>query len=80
MNRCVAYFASVKSVDKIERILSHAVAGNGVLIFKGIYWTLTLVTTGNCDSLNELQTQQITVTTEHIKSSQIGRPVCWFSR
>jgi hypothetical protein len=34
-----------------------------------IYWTLTLVTTNNYDSLAKLHTSKITITTAHIKSS-----------
>jgi hypothetical protein len=40
-----------------------------VWISNRIYWTLTLVTTNNYDSLTELHTPKITVTTANIKSS-----------
>jgi hypothetical protein len=43
---------------------------DGVWTGNWIYWTLTLVTTNNYDSLTELRTQKITVTTAHVMSSQ----------
>jgi hypothetical protein len=45
------------------------VAIDMVWIGNRIYWTLTLVTTNNYDSLTQLHTPKITVTTAHIKSS-----------
>jgi hypothetical protein len=42
-----------------------------------IYRTLTLVTTNNYDSLTELHTPNITVTTAHINSSQSSLAVAW---
>jgi hypothetical protein len=42
------------------------------------YWTLTLVTTCNCDSVTDLHTPKITVTTAHIKSSQSSLAVAWW--
>jgi hypothetical protein len=44
---------------------------NGFWINDWIYWTLTLVTTSNYDSLNELHIPNITVTIAHIKSSSV---------
>jgi hypothetical protein len=42
---------------------------DGVWIGNWIYWTLPLVTAHNYDSLTELHTQKITVTSADIKSS-----------
>jgi hypothetical protein len=42
-----------------------------------IYWTLTLVTTNNYDSLTELRTPNITITSAHIKSSKSSIAVAW---
>jgi hypothetical protein len=50
---------------------------DAVWIGNRIYWTLTLVTTNNYDSLAELQTPKITITTAHIKSSQSSLVVAW---
>jgi hypothetical protein len=50
---------------------------DGVWIGNRIYWTLTLVTTNNYDSLTELHTPKITVTTAHIKSSESSLAVAW---
>jgi hypothetical protein len=49
-----------------------------VWIGNWIYWTLTLVTTNNYDSLNQLHTPKITVTTAHINSSQALLAVAWY--
>jgi hypothetical protein len=54
-----------------------SVAREEVWIGNCIYWTLTLVTTNNYDSLTELQTPNITVTTAHIKSYQSSLAVGW---
>jgi hypothetical protein len=43
---------------------------DGVWICNWICWTLILVTTNNYGNLTELQTQKITLTRVHIKSSQ----------
>jgi hypothetical protein len=51
---------------QLKMILSHGVTRDEVWIGNWIYWTLTLVTTNNYDSLTELHTPQITVTTAHI--------------
>jgi hypothetical protein len=45
---------------------------DGVWIDNWIYWTLTDLTTNNNDSLTELHTPKITVTTAHIKYSQFA--------
>jgi hypothetical protein len=50
---------------------------DGVWIGNRIYWALTLVTTNNYDSLTELQTPKITVTTTRIKCSQSSLAVAW---
>jgi hypothetical protein len=51
---------------------------DGVCIGNWIYWTLKqLVTTNNYDSLTELHTPKITVTTAHIKSSQSSVAVAY---
>jgi hypothetical protein len=42
---------------------------DGVWIGNWICWTLTLVTSNNYDSLTELHTPKITVSTAHLKSS-----------
>jgi hypothetical protein len=49
-----------------------------VLIANWICWTLTHVTANNYDSLTELHTQKVTVTTEHKKSSQYSLAVAWW--
>jgi hypothetical protein len=49
----------------------------GVSTGNWIYWTLTLVTTNNYDSLTELHTTNTTVTTAHIKSSHSSLAVAW---
>jgi hypothetical protein len=46
-----------------------------VSIGNWIYWTL--VTTNSYDSIPELHTPKITVTTTHIKSSQFSLAVAW---
>jgi hypothetical protein len=51
---------------------------DGVWIGNRIYWTLLhRVTTNNYDSLTELHTPKITVTTAHIKSSQSSLANAW---
>jgi hypothetical protein len=50
---------------------------DGVSIGNRIYWALTLLTTNNYDSLTELHTPKITVTTANIKSSQSSLAVAW---
>jgi hypothetical protein len=50
---------------------------DGAWIGNRIYWTLTLVTTNNYNSLTELHTPKITVTTAHIKCSQSSLAVAW---
>jgi hypothetical protein len=54
-----------------------SVTGDEVWIGNWIYWTFTLVTTNSYDSLTELHTTKITVTTAHIKSSQSSLAVTW---
>jgi hypothetical protein len=49
----------------------------GVRLVSGFTEHLTLVTTNNYDSLTELHTPKITVTTAHIKSSQASLAVAW---
>jgi hypothetical protein len=50
---------------------------------RGFYWysdlldTFTLVTTNNYDSLIELHTPKITVSTAHMKPSQSSLAVAW---
>jgi hypothetical protein len=41
-----------------------------VLIGNWVYWTSTLITTNNYDSVTELQNPEITVTKADVKSSQ----------
>jgi hypothetical protein len=48
-----------------------------VFIGKWIYWILPLVTTNNHDSLSELHTPKINVTTAHIESSQSSLTFAW---
>jgi hypothetical protein len=50
---------------------------NGIWIGNRIYWTLTLVTINNCDTLTELHTPNITVTSAHTESSQFALAVDW---
>jgi hypothetical protein len=57
--------------QKVHFLYYHVtVTRDGVWIGNWIYWTLTLITTNNYNSLTELHTPNITVTTAHIKSSQ----------
>jgi hypothetical protein len=52
---------------------------DGVWIGNRIYCTfIQLVTTNNYDSLTELHTTKITVTTVHIKSSQSSLAIAWY--
>jgi hypothetical protein len=48
-----------------------------VWIGNQIYWTFTLATTNSYDSLTELHTPKITVTTAHMKSSQSSLAILW---
>jgi hypothetical protein len=63
------------STDTSVTLLS--VTRDEVWIDKWVYWTLTLVTTNNYDSLTEIHTPNITVTIAHIKSSQSSITVAW---
>jgi hypothetical protein len=54
-----------------------SVTRDEVSIGNRIYWTLTLVTTSNYDSLTQLHTQKINVTTAHLKSSPASLAVAW---
>jgi hypothetical protein len=58
-------------------ILSRGVTRDEVWIGNPICWTFTLVTTNNYDSLAELHTTKITLTTTYIKSSQSSLAVAW---
>jgi hypothetical protein len=53
-------------------LLRGCVTVDGVWNGNRIYWTFTLVTTNNHDSLTDLYTTEITVTTAHIKFSQFS--------
>jgi hypothetical protein len=59
-------------------ILPRGVTRDEIWIGNWIYWALTLVTTSNYDSLTELHTPNITVTTAHNKSSQSLVAVAWY--
>jgi hypothetical protein len=55
----------------------HRVTIDWVCIGNWIYLTFTKLTTNNYDSLTELHTPKITVTTAHIKCSQSSLAVVW---
>jgi hypothetical protein len=54
-----------------------SVTGGEVWIGTRIYWTLTLVSASNYDSLAELLTPNISVTTAHIKPAHSLLAVAW---
>jgi hypothetical protein len=56
-------------------ILSHVSLGFGLVI--GFTAHLQNVTTNDYGSLTELHTPKISVTTEHIKSSQFSLAIAW---
>jgi hypothetical protein len=54
-----------------------SVTVDGIWKYNRIYWTLTLGNTNNYDSLTELHTPKITVTTAHTRYSQSSLAVAW---
>jgi hypothetical protein len=54
-----------------------SVTKDEVWIGSRIYWTLTLLITNNYNSLTELLTPKITVTTAHRKYSQSSLAIAW---
>jgi hypothetical protein len=70
----IAYLTKMMASKALSR---NRVTTDGVWIGNRLYWTLTLVTTDNCDSLTELHTPKITVITSHIKSSRSLVAVAW---
>jgi hypothetical protein len=61
----------LKYCDVIERLKT------GFELVIGFIEHIQNVTTNNCDSIPELHTPKITVTTAHIKSSQTSLVVAW---
>jgi hypothetical protein len=59
-------------------IFSCRVITGGVWISNYIYWTFTLVATNKYDSHTELQTPKITVSTAHLKFSELLIAVAWY--
>jgi hypothetical protein len=80
MMLCITPFRNnltVKCYREDTSVLSRFVTTDGDWIGNRIYWTLTEVTTNNYDSLTELHTPEVTVTTSHTKSSHSSLAVAW---
>jgi hypothetical protein len=77
LKKFLVEFSAVISLISENVVTWLSVARDKVCIGNWIYWTHTLVTTNNYDSLTELPTSEITITIAHIKSSQFSLAVPW---